>query len=56
MKFAILTLTVLLFLGLPVSAQVAGGSITGTVSGESGGAMPTCVSVRGQHGTRQNGS
>jgi len=46
-KFAILALAVLLFLGLPVNAQVAGGSITGTVSAESGGAMPDVrVSVR----------
>jgi hypothetical protein len=37
---AVATLFLLLFFGLPVSAQVAGGSITGTVAGESGGAMP----------------
>src|SRR6266481_3823332 len=30
----------LLFFTLPVSAQVAGGSITGTVTGESGGPLP----------------
>ncbi len=47
MKFAITTLVLLLFFGLPVSAQVAGGSITGTVTGESGGAMPDVrVSVK----------
>ena len=40
MKFATITLALLLFFGLPVSAQVAGGSITGTVTGESGAAMP----------------
>ena len=40
MKLAIATLSLLLFFGLPVNAQVAGGSITGTVTGESGGPMP----------------
>jgi Carboxypeptidase regulatory-like domain/TonB dependent receptor/TonB-dependent Receptor Plug Domain len=39
-KFAIITLVLFLFFSLPVSAQVAGGSITGTVTGESGAAMP----------------
>jgi Carboxypeptidase regulatory-like domain len=39
-KFAIATLTLLLFFGPPANAQVAGGAITGTVSGESGSAMP----------------
>src|SRR5580692_6403307 len=37
----------LLFLGLPTNAQVAGGSISGTVTGESGAAMPEVhVSVK----------
>ncbi len=40
MKFAITILALLLFLGLPAGAQVAGGSITGTVTAESGSAMP----------------
>ncbi len=40
MKFAITVLALLSFLGLPANAQVAGGSITGTVTGESGAAMP----------------
>jgi len=40
LKFAISTLALLLFFGLPANAQVPGGSITGTVSGESGAAMP----------------
>ena len=39
-KFVITTLALLLFFSLPVNAQVAGGSITGTVTGESGAAMP----------------
>ena len=34
------TLFLMLFFNLPVSAQVAGGSISGTVTGESGSAMP----------------
>jgi hypothetical protein len=40
LKFAICTFSLLLFFGVPANAQVAGGSITGTVSGESGAAMP----------------
>ena len=40
MKFVVATLVLLFFFCLPVNAQVAGGSITGTVSGESGAAMP----------------
>ena len=40
MKFAVALLAVLIFFTLPVSAQVAGGAITGTVTGESGAAMP----------------
>jgi hypothetical protein len=40
MKFVLVTLVLLLFLCLPVNAQVAGGSVTGTVTGESGAAMP----------------
>src|SRR5258708_9211113 len=44
---AIATLFVLLFLVLPVSAQVAGGSVTGTVTGDSGAAMPdVSISVK----------
>src|SRR6202140_4441743 len=39
-KFAIIILALLLLCSLPVGAQVAGGSITGTVTGETGGAMP----------------
>jgi hypothetical protein len=46
-KFAITMLASLLFLGLPTNAQVAGGSISGTVTGESGAAMPEVhVSVK----------
>jgi hypothetical protein len=46
-KFAITVLASLSFLGLPANAQVAGGSITGTVTGESGAAMPDVrVSVK----------
>ena len=40
MKFVITTLALLLVFGVPANAQVAGGAITGTVSGESGSAMP----------------
>jgi hypothetical protein len=46
-KFAIITLALFLFFGLPVNAQEAGGSIGGTVTGESGAAMPNVsVSVK----------
>ena len=40
MKFAVATLILLLFLGHPTNAQVAGGAITGTVSSEAGSAVP----------------
>ena len=40
MKFTVTILALWLFFSLPAKAQVAGGSITGTVTGESGGAMP----------------
>ncbi len=40
LKFAVTTLGLLLFFCLRANAQVAGGSITGTVSNESGAAMP----------------
>src|ERR1700693_5421330 len=40
MKFVVATLVLLFFFCLPGNAQVAGGSITGTVTGETGGAMP----------------
>ena len=47
MKFAIITLALFLFFGVPVNAQEAGGSIGGTVTGESGAAMPNVsVSVK----------
>jgi hypothetical protein len=39
-KSTIALLTCLLFFGLPLHAQVVGGSISGTVTGESGAAMP----------------
>jgi Carboxypeptidase regulatory-like domain/TonB dependent receptor len=39
-KSAITTLLILLLFRLPMSAQVAGGSVTGTVAGESGAAIP----------------
>src|SRR6478672_6841572 len=42
-----MTLALFLFFGLPVNAQEAGGSIGGTVTGESGAAMPNVsVSVK----------
>src|SRR5271169_6094098 len=40
MKFVVSTLGLLFLFCLPANSQVAGGSITGTVSGESGAAMP----------------
>src|ERR1700694_2382468 len=40
MKLVVATLVLLFFFCLPANAQVAGGSITGTVAGESGGPMP----------------
>jgi hypothetical protein len=40
MKFVVATLVLLFFFTLPVNAQVTGGSITGTVTGESGAALP----------------
>ncbi|HET6142357.1 MAG TPA: TonB-dependent receptor [Candidatus Acidoferrales bacterium] len=40
MKFMLATLALLLFWGPSANAQVSGGSITGTVAGESGAAMP----------------
>ena len=40
MKFILTTLALFLFWGPPADAQVSGGSITGTVAGESGAAMP----------------
>jgi hypothetical protein len=40
MKFVVATLVLLFFFCLPGNAQVAGGSITGAVTGESGAAMP----------------
>src|ERR1700690_4192778 len=46
-RFAFTTLVLLLFFSLPASGQVAGGSITGTVSGVSGAAMPDAhISVK----------
>jgi hypothetical protein len=46
-KFILVLLCALFLYGLPVDAQVAGGSITGTVTAESGGAMPDVhISVR----------
>jgi hypothetical protein len=42
-KFVIALLAVLIAFGLPVSAQVAGGSVAGTVSAESGSTMPGVV-------------
>src|ERR1700680_1756242 len=47
MKFVVATLVLLFFFCLPVNAQVPGGSITGTVPGESGAAMPDArISVK----------
>src|ERR1700685_3600604 len=40
MKFVVATLVLLFFFCPPGNAQVAGGSVSGTVSGESGAAMP----------------
>ena len=40
MKFAVATLALLLSFGLPTNAQVAGGSVTGTVTGETGAPIP----------------
>jgi hypothetical protein len=46
-KFAVTLLAILIFFTLPARAQVAGGSITGTVSGEAGAAIPDVhISVR----------
>ena len=57
MKFVVATLVLLFFFGLPVNAQVAGGSITGTVTGESGAPMPDVgISVKDvSTGLVQNG-
>jgi Carboxypeptidase regulatory-like domain/TonB dependent receptor len=40
MKFAFAALLIILFGGLPASAQVAGGAVTGTVTSESGASVP----------------
>ena len=40
MKYGLVILILLLSFGLSANAQVAGGSVTGTVTGESGAAMP----------------
>ncbi len=40
MKFVVAALVLLFFFCLPANAQVAGGSIAGTITGESGAAMP----------------
>src|SRR5580692_5670163 len=40
MKFVVATLAVLIFFSLPANAQLTGGSITGTVTGDSGAVMP----------------
>jgi carboxypeptidase family protein len=47
MRAAVATLILLVCFSLPAGAQVAGGSITGTVTGDSGAAMPGVqISVR----------
>jgi len=40
MKFAVVVLILLFFFSMPANAQVAGGAITGTVTGESGAVVP----------------
>ncbi len=40
MKFAVTMLALLIFFALPAHGQVSGGSISGTVAGESGAVMP----------------
>ena len=40
MKFVISAFIVILLFGLPAGAQLAGGAVTGTISGESGAPMP----------------
>src|SRR5579872_2118217 len=40
MKFVLSAFIALLLLGLPANAQVAGGAVTGTITGESGAPMP----------------
>src|SRR5579862_3509772 len=47
MKFAISAFIAILLLGLPARAQVAGGAVTGTITAESGAAIPDVrVSVK----------
>jgi hypothetical protein len=47
MKFVIITLLLILFFGLPMNAQVAGGAVTGTVTSETGAPVPDVrISVR----------